>query len=139
MKKYKLIKKFPGSPEINVIAESDSTGTYLVKGGVLIYMFTKEQIENYPEFWEEVKEEKFVTVYGVNESFTKTASSFKHKIKQDFAAGNWQWFETEEERDKYVENFQPRFSKDDMLSFETYCRMYQPRTLAFEKFMESKR
>lgn len=79
------------------------------------------------------------SVYGVNGTFTKTSTSLANQIKQDYAAGDWKWFNSEKERDEYIEKYKPRFSKEDMLEFETYCRMFQPRKLAFEKFIESKR
>lgn len=79
------------------------------------------------------------SVYGVNRTFTKTSTSLANQIKQDYAAGDWKWFNSEKERDEYIEKYKPRFSKEDMLEFETYCRMYWPMELAFEKFISKKK
>jgi len=76
---------------------------------------TKEKAEQY------IFNNKIKTVYGVNGTFTKTASSFENKIKQDYAAGDWKWFDSEKERDEYIEENKPRFSKKDMLDFARYC------------------
>jgi hypothetical protein len=52
MKKYKLIKCYPGSPEIGSIAEYNEYISYysVFQHG----SFHKKNIENHPEFWEEV-------------------------------------------------------------------------------------
>jgi len=72
MKQYKLIKTFPGSPELGTIVEN--------KNGSIYFPQTKETlsstelnyfdkiITNHPEFWEEVveKEVVFKTEDGVD-------------------------------------------------------------------------
>ena len=57
--KYKLIKEYPNSPKLNSIVEEDSNGIFFKRIGELIYLYTKDQIKDYPEFWEEVKEYSF--------------------------------------------------------------------------------
>jgi len=60
MKKYKLIKEYPGSPKIGAIAKSD-------KIDYVYYYFEKDSytgigssiIENNPKFWEEVVEKDY--------------------------------------------------------------------------------
>jgi hypothetical protein len=56
MKKYKLIKEYPGSPEIKSIAKKEEKG-YNVIDNKSLFWLTDETVENYPEFWEEVEEE----------------------------------------------------------------------------------
>ncbi len=59
MKQYKLIKKYPNSPKLGTIASTDKdenidyfnfTNGWIPKSGYLSY----QEIENYPEYWEEV-------------------------------------------------------------------------------------
>lgn len=55
MKKYKLIKKYPGSPLVGTTVEEDSHNQYVTED---IIIFSKAEVETYSEFWEEVKEFK---------------------------------------------------------------------------------
>lgn len=51
MKKYRLIKKYPGSPELeDVIEKKEGTNMYFYKGLQVMYP------EKHPEFWKEVVE-----------------------------------------------------------------------------------
>jgi hypothetical protein len=63
MKKYKLIKQYPGSVELGTIVEKCSfTGSGVI-GNNKLYTnkkgFGVESPENYPEFWEEVVEKDY--------------------------------------------------------------------------------
>lgn len=54
MTKYKLIKKYPGSEEVGTIFEKEYHSlTYNLNGNYLIFL-PKNEVENNPEFWEEV-------------------------------------------------------------------------------------
>lgn len=55
-KKYKLKKCFPGSPPTDTIVKQRTIG-YQSDGG--FGSFFNEDIENYPEFWEEIKEKEW--------------------------------------------------------------------------------
>jgi len=57
MKKYKLIKEYPNSPLEGTVVTKDELGQYVAENPLLI--FQKVDIEMYPEFWEEIKEEGF--------------------------------------------------------------------------------
>ena len=58
MKKYKLIKKYPGSPEVGEIVQGNGREGWYTKGpGCRTYDWT--QIVNYPKFWEEVIEKDY--------------------------------------------------------------------------------
>ena len=62
MKKYKLVKCFPGSPPIGTVAAKTHLGYSTGGYGVLFV----EDVENYPEFWELIKEPLFITEDGVH-------------------------------------------------------------------------
>lgn len=49
-KKFKLIKKYPGSPELGSIVSKHSAHTYIMFDGI----YPAHSIENHPEFWEEI-------------------------------------------------------------------------------------
>ena len=61
MKKYKLIKKFPKSPEIGLEVEWNDYSAlyYSIPRGLL---FKRSEVQDYPEFWEEVKEYEVLLV-----------------------------------------------------------------------------
>ena len=61
MSKYKLIKEYPGSIGVGTVVK-EVTGGYM--SDHLIF-FHKEYIENYPEFWEGIKEPLFITEDGI--------------------------------------------------------------------------
>ena len=60
MKEYKLIKEYPGSPEVGSIVSkyvSSTTPSYCkIYDNGDSWFTEKEKVENYPEFWERVKE-----------------------------------------------------------------------------------
>lgn len=76
-----------------------------------------------------IQKNKPKTVYGVNGSFTKTSTSLANKIKQDYAAGDWKWFNSEKERDLYIEENKPRFSKRDMINFGRFTQDNQDKSV----------
>ena len=57
MKKYKLVRCFPGSPPIGTVAIKTHFG-YSTGGYGMLFV---EDVENYPEFWELIKEPLFIT------------------------------------------------------------------------------
>jgi len=57
MKKYKLIKTYPGSPELNFVAIQEERNGYY--SGEIEWGSPKEDIENQSEFWEEVIEKDY--------------------------------------------------------------------------------
>lgn len=61
MRKFKLIKKYPGSPELNFVVTYGDFGLngFCYQGTDLktISRFSKEHIEDNPEFWEEILDE----------------------------------------------------------------------------------
>jgi hypothetical protein len=58
MKKYKLIKLYPNSPVLGtVVIYSEDHQIYNYNGGNYYTEFPKHQVENLPEYWEEVTSE----------------------------------------------------------------------------------
>lgn len=60
MKRYKLIKKYPGSPKLGTeVIYSKAHKIYNYNGGDFYSELPKNQVENLPEFWEEVIEKDY--------------------------------------------------------------------------------
>jgi len=57
MSKYKLIKEYPGSPKLNNIVKKYKNANYISECGY--YSINSVNIENQPEFWEEVIERDY--------------------------------------------------------------------------------
>jgi hypothetical protein len=80
MKKYKLIKEYPGSPCLGTICEernNKSSFCYYFEGEKNMGI-TKDQVENQQEYWEEITHIYYLV-------FTKEETSFK----------TWQSYRTE--------------------------------------------
>jgi hypothetical protein len=59
-KQYKLIKKYPNSPQLGTVVNySEKHQIYNNNGGDFYTELPKHQVENLPEFWEEVIEKGF--------------------------------------------------------------------------------
>jgi hypothetical protein len=63
MKQYKLIKEYPGSPPKGTVATKKEYGNYEINGGIHIL---QGFVENYPEFWEKVKNYKIEKICRKN-------------------------------------------------------------------------
>ena len=57
MLKYKCVKRYPNGPDIGTIVTKDALGQYVQEHPLWIHSW--EEIENFTEFWEEVKEKEF--------------------------------------------------------------------------------
>jgi hypothetical protein len=72
MKKFKLIKEYPGSPNLGTICEernNKSSFCYYFEGEKNIGI-TKDQVENQPEYWEEVIEKDYeITSYVAKDCY----------------------------------------------------------------------
>lgn len=75
-KKYKLIREFPTSPSRGLVVQWGDHGLsgWCYEGKQNdIYRFSKECVENYPEFWEEIKEKEYKVIsFLVIENSPKT-------------------------------------------------------------------
>lgn len=76
MKRYKLIKSYPGSPKLGVeVIYSETHQIYNYNGGDYYTELPKHQVENLPEFWEEVVE-KVELKYEILEFKNKSGDIF---------------------------------------------------------------
>ena len=124
MKKYKLIKEYPGSPKLGTIVEKefDTSFIYIIeesKFGVR-YGVLKYHVEGNPEYWEEVIEKRFMVstedcyYYGSYEVLT-VSSDFKPKEYEKL-------FDSRDEAEAYIFYNKPYLSLMDVLiSFNKEC------------------
>lgn len=81
MKKYKLEKLYPGSLEIGTEVKWGNHGLtgecYEARVKAGIFRFSKETIENNPEFWQEVEEPEY-EIQSFNDTVTPGVSYSRH-------------------------------------------------------------
>ena len=121
--KYKLVKKYPNSPNIGDTAELDiELGGFRVSSNYF-QLIPKKQIINYPEFWEEIKEPLFVTEDGVDvfkyDYFyyvSKGGICCKGYASGELSATNkeFKYFSTPGAAKKYIDQNKPKFSVKDI-------------------------
>lgn len=82
MKKYKLIKEYPDSLKKGTIVSKDQLGNYITEKP--LFIIESIVVENYPEFWEEVKGFGDVkTSFNLGEPLFTTADGLKIYRGQD--------------------------------------------------------
>lgn len=118
MKKYKLIKEYPGSPELETIVEKQiKSQTYYHiyndrKFGVL-----SEHVEDSPEYWERLMDICFVVSerdYSQG-NYTYFKEWTVYKIYEDNQRDSMlNYFETQEEADSFILKNKPCLSLNDV-------------------------
>lgn len=86
MKKYKLIKEYPGSPKLGQIAECPNEHYMIYQNNPYkVFGIPKNKVENYPEFWEEIIEKDYEIISFVDRS------NVIHKKwgREDFSVNEW--------------------------------------------------
>lgn len=91
MKKYKLIKLYPGSPKLGTeVNYSETHQIYNYNGGNFYTELPKHQVENLPEFWEKVKEVK-EKEYEILECYQETTLTRSKYYYTKISTGrNWE-------------------------------------------------
>jgi hypothetical protein len=136
--KFKLIKLFPGSPQLGDIVESYnlysySTGTSAtMDNGVknyrtlnFYYNYSQKQIEDFPEFWQPVQEPLFTTEDGVGIYYETTSiygvltrDTWQYKTLPfsliHAHSDDWKWFSSAYLRDQYIKENKPKYSKKNI-------------------------
>ena len=121
MKKYELIKKYPGSFEKGTIVERDKYGQYVTKDGADLFIFQDYEIEPFPEFWQEIKQEPKVW-FCLNEETWEISEAIRPDTEMTSKEYNkeWVWFDNKKERDQFVLDNNPQFTGKDMKEFAIY-------------------
>jgi len=103
MVRYKCVKEYPGSPKLGTeVNYSEKHKIYNYNGGNFYTELPKHQVENLPEFWEEIKENEFLilsvsatkenTLYKVGhvDKITNTKSYTKCILEDSMSLGYWE-------------------------------------------------
>lgn len=113
MRKFRLLREYPGSPKLGTIVEKDERyGSHIYKYiesnsnfGVLKY-----HVEGNPEYWEEVIENKFMvsTKYSYAYEVYTVSPGFKGKEHEHL-------FDTKEAAEEFIFNHKPCLSYSDLI------------------------
>jgi hypothetical protein len=120
MKKYKLIKEYPGSPELGTVCEEReerSSFCYFYKEeqylGILKY-----HVENQPEYWEEINDDVRYIVSTRNYQTNNTLFEewFVYSIWPNFTSdsNHLNFFNTKEEAEYFIVKNKPCLSLQDV-------------------------
>lgn len=145
MVKYKLIKQYPGSPSLGFIIEPVPGQTWYE--GKFNVRVAKDNVLNYPEFWEKVEEKQplFITedgkevfedsdVWWVRTTFEDEILCYNKPFEYGLYNKSWnirskslkyKWFSTKEAAEKWIEENKPVYSKKQILNKieETYKKI----------------
>ena len=118
MRKYRLVKTYPGSPELGYEPKFNNNGEDWNTPNMLIVADCKD----FPEFWEEIKEPLFVTEDGVDvfkyDYFyyvSKYGICYKGYARELSATNKeFKYFSTPEAAKKYIDQNKPKFSVKDI-------------------------
>lgn len=112
MKKYKLIKEYPGSPELGTEVEKDKLSkSYFYRCGDKRWVVLTDHVEENPEYWEEINDNLW---YVVSErhyqpDYTLFEAWWVYKIESigPNPSSPLHYFKTKEEAELFVINNKP--------------------------------
>ena len=109
MKKYKLIREYPGSPKLGTIVEKElrSSVSYFYRSGDKRICVHTTHVENNPEYWEEVNDNIFWCVWEkdfiqYDVVLFKAWTPIEIECIKEGADKNRHYFKTEEEAEDFI-------------------------------------
>ena len=121
--KYKLVKTYPGSPELGIEVEkessSKSSSSYFYRSGDKRICVFNDHVEDNPEYWEKVNDNLWWVVFKKNhvQDGTEYFSSWTaHLIETCLYQSNdsRHYFKTKEEAQEFIFNNKPCLSFNDL-------------------------
>lgn len=117
--KYKLIKEYPGSPELGTEVEKDKISkSYFYRCGDKMRVVLNDHVENNPEYWEKVNENLW---YVVSEEYyqpyyTTFEAWMIYKIESvgPNSSSILHYFKTKEEAEQFILRNKPCLSLNDI-------------------------
>ena len=123
MTKYKLIKEYPGSPELGTEVEKDtkynSSHSYFYRSGDKRICVFNDHVENNLEYWKEINDNIWWCVWykdyiqeGV--SFFKAWTPYKIECIPSVCSTNKHYLKTKEEAEQFILRNKPCLSLNDV-------------------------
>lgn len=117
MRKFRLIKEYPGSPKLGTIVEKDErygSHIYKYKGSNDSFGVLKYHVEDNPEYWEDIKEIIGWSVWKTD-GFFKSWTPYKFEGEMKDPDKNRFNFKTKEEAEEFVIYNKPCLSYSDLM------------------------
>lgn len=124
MKKYKLIKEYPGSPKLGteIINNENVNSAHTLDK---THYYNGYKIQEYPEFWEEVVEKDYEIlsyisklkdcIVEVNNEWLEHGDIDVGIIRKSFVKNmSYKYFSTKEAAEKYLAYNKPQYSLNDI-------------------------
>jgi hypothetical protein len=129
MTKYKLIKEYPGSPELGTVAEKESkiksNTSYYYSDGDKRWCIYDYHVEENPEYWEKVNENLWwvVTSRDYQTGTTRFEAWYIYKVEtcNPKIDGVLNYFKTEQEAEEYILYNKPCISINDIKDNVSEC------------------
>ncbi len=103
-KEYKLICKYPGSPKLDTIVIKNDEEYYNTKDSALEEDIEPSEVEDYPEYWEELNEKPIIKKLTIEDiDGYKTACKILN-VKEEFEASNITQLKTIAKAANFIEN-----------------------------------
>jgi hypothetical protein len=114
MSKYKLIKTYPGSPELGTIAERiskiKSNTSYYYGEGEKKYCIYDNHVEDNPEYWEKVNDNLWWVVFTKEETLFETYKPYLIEVYGYHKNDSREYFKTKEEAEEFIIRDKPCLS-----------------------------
>jgi hypothetical protein len=132
MKKYKLIKEYPGSPELGVIVGGvDSSTFYFYENPDLCrIVIRKTLVDNKPEYWEEINDNNYM-VSLTDMAFRNAWEVIEVRSINYKETDSKKFFKTEEEAEHFILYNKPCLSMHDILERYGYAREFGKNNITF--------
>lgn len=115
MKKYKLIKEYPGSPAVGTLVEKEpSSKSYFFKSGNKNLCVINNHVENNPEYWEEIDDNVYYMVLLKESSYNNTWKPIFVPSGIKIDGENIKFFKTIEEANEFILLNKPCLSFNDI-------------------------
>lgn len=148
---YKLIKEYPGSPEVGTIVSTINDKWTHYFDAISAKDYKKDIVENYPEFWKKLENPLFVTEDGVNiymdDPYWPVNTVFDtFELRGNSLSGQtpeYKYFSTKAKALEYIRMNKPKYSEKNIKnvcnkladSFREY-RLYIDADKFYYSFME---
>ena len=110
MKKFKLIKEYPGSPAVGTLVEKEpSSKSYFFKSGNKNLCVLNNHVENNPEYWEEIDDNLYYMVVLMGGWFWPTWEAIAVETNA-FNTEYRKYFKTIEEANEFILHNKPCLS-----------------------------